>query len=82
MALLKLVFYGFLLYLGYKIIFDFIIPVSRASKQIKSKIREAQEQQRRFQQQQEQANARPQASQPEPKSPPSDAEYIDFEEVK
>lgn len=82
MALMKLIFYGFLIYLGYKIIFDFIIPVSRASRQIKSKIREAQEQQRRFQQQQEQANAKAQGPQPETKPAAPDAEYIDFEEVK
>ncbi len=79
MALLKLIFYGFVLYLLYKLIFHFIIPVSRATSQIKSKIREAQEQQRVEQEAQE-AAARQQYQRNT--VAPSDAEYIDYEEVK
>ena len=79
MGLFKLIFYGLLFYFLYKLIFDFIIPVSKATGQIKSKIREAQEQQRRFQEQQ-QSQSSQQFQQKE--APPSDAEYIDFEEVK
>jgi hypothetical protein len=75
--MIKLIFYGILIYLLYKLIFDFIIPVSRATGQIKSKIREAQEQQRRFQEQQQQDRQQFQKT-----DPPKDTEYIDYEEVR
>lgn len=75
---MKLIFYGILIYLLYKLIFDFIIPVSKATGQIKSKIREAQEQQRRFQEQQ-QANTRQQYEQ---KEASDKGDYIDYEEVR
>jgi uncharacterized membrane protein (DUF106 family) len=75
--LMKFIFYGILIWLLYKLVFDFIIPVSRATRQIKSKIREAQQQQQRFQ---EQRNMK--APQFQQKDPPADTEYIDYEEVK
>ena len=65
------------LYLLYKLIFDFIIPVSKATGQIKSKIREAQQQQSRFDEKQPETQSRFQKN-----DPPKDAEYIDYEEVK
>jgi hypothetical protein len=77
---MKFIFYGILIWLLYKLVFDFIIPVSRATRQIKSKIREAQEQQQRFQEQQDMK-----AAQFQKKNPPADTadtEYIDYEEVK
>jgi hypothetical protein len=77
--MVKLIFYGILIYVLYKLVFDFIIPVSRATGQIKSKIKEAQEQQRRSHEQQQQAETQQQFQQ---KTPPPDAEYIDFEEVR
>lgn len=78
--MLKIIIYGILFYFLYKLIFDFIIPVSRATKQIKTKIREAQqEQERRFQGQQQQAEKQQQFQKNEPAK---DTEYIDFEEVK
>jgi len=79
MALMKLIFYGLLIYLLYKLIFDFVIPVSKATGQIKSKIKEAQDQQRRYYEQQQQAEAQQQTQQ---STAPKDAEYIDFEEIK
>lgn len=79
MGLMKLVLYGLLLYFAYKLVFDFIIPVSKATRQIKSKIRQAQDQQRRFEEQQQQT----QRSQQEPQQRTAeDSEYIDYEEVK
>ena len=72
----KIIVYGFLLYLLYKFIFELVIPVSKATSQVKDKLREMQEQQR----QQQQAGPAPvQQTQP-PKD--RDADYIEFEEVK
>lgn len=76
--MIKLIFYGILFYVLYKLIFDFIIPVSKATGQIKSKIKEAQEQQRRYQEQQQAQ----QQQQYHAKEPSKHSEYIDFEEVK
>ncbi len=78
--MMKLIIWGIVIYLLYKFIFGFVIPVSRATRQIKSKIREAQANQQRFQEQQSQQAANQQFQRKEP--PPSDAEYIDYEEVK
>jgi sortase (surface protein transpeptidase) len=79
--MMKLIFWAILIYLLYRLIFGFIIPVSKATRQIKSKIREAQANQQRFQQQHQQNVPRQEQFQKnEPK--PSDSEYIDYEEVK
>jgi hypothetical protein len=71
----------FLLYLLYKFIFDFIIPVYESSKKIKSQFGEMQEKMKQnmnqFQQQQQQP------AQPTTEKPPQkEGDYIDFEEVK
>ena len=77
----KLIIYGILLYLLYKFVFELVIPVSKATTQVKDKIKEMQEQQMKQQQQQQaqaaQAQAQ-QAKQPEVKG----GDYIEFEEVK
>jgi hemolysin activation/secretion protein len=75
----KIIIYGFLLYLLYKFIFELVIPVSKATSQVKDKLREMQEQQQAQQhfQQQQQATA----SQPVPPKK-KDEDYIEFEEVK
>jgi F0F1-type ATP synthase membrane subunit b/b' len=77
--MIKLIFYGFLFYLLYKLIFDFIIPVSKATGQIKKNIRNAQAEQQQYYQQQNKPTAPDQTERP---TPHPDAEYIDFEEVK
>jgi len=60
-------------YLLYKLIFDFIIPVSRASSQVRSKLNQMhqQEQQTASTKKGSRANVRPAAE-----------DYIDFEEMK
>jgi hypothetical protein len=79
--MMKLILWGIFIYLLYKFIFGFVIPVSKATRQIKSKIREAQANQQRFQEQQNR-NA-PKQEQFQKQTPPAnDAEYIDYEEVK
>lgn len=68
----------FLIYLLYKFIFDFIIPVYESSKKIKKQFGEMQD---RMQQ-----DMRNYQNQPKPQSPPPGPEkkgdYIDFEEIK
>ena len=68
----------FLLYLLYKLIFDFIIPVYQTTKQVKKKMGEMQQQMNRQQQQQQQFTAPP----TETKSTSKNEDYIEFEEVK
>ena len=65
-----------IVYLLYKLIFDFIIPVSRASSQVRSKLNQMHQQQQQEQQTASTkkgsgANVRPAAE-----------DYIDFEEMK
>ena len=62
------------LYLLYKLIFDFIVPVSRASSHIRSKVNEM------HQQQQQQYNNQPANNKTHVQPPAED--YIDFEEIK
>ena len=75
--MIKLIFYGLVVYLIYKLIFELVIPVGKASSQMREKIQEMQNQQN-FQQQQAKTAAEPQHV-PKPKS---DKDYIEFEEVK
>lgn len=68
-----------MLYLLYKLIFDFIIPVYRTTKQMKNKMQDMQEHIRR---QYDQAqNNPPQQSETGKKSVAAD-DYIEFEEIK
>jgi len=82
--MIKLIFYGLVVYFIYKLVFEFVIPVSKASNQMREKLQQMQEQQR-FQQEQARAQAQAQAK-AEPvssaKSPSSDKDYIEFEEIK
>jgi len=70
----------FLIYLLYKFIFDFIIPVYESSKKIKKQFGEMQEkmQNNMNQYQNQQKTAQP----PPPKPVQKEGDYIDFEEVK
>jgi len=78
----SLLFYGFLVYLLYRLIFHFIIPIYRTTRQVKKSFKNMQDQMRQhsdpFGQRQSQN------SQPENKKPGTSkvGDYIDFEEVK
>lgn len=63
-------------YLLYKLIFDFILPVSRASSQIKNRMNEMHQQQ-----QNNYNSSKPNASS-QPNSKSHADEYIDYEEIK
>jgi heme exporter protein D len=75
----KIILYGFLLYLLYKFIFELVIPVTKATSQVKDKLREMQEQQQRAARQQEQ-QAEPQER--AQASGEKKGDYIEFEEIK
>ena len=77
MHLLRLIAELFVLYLSYKLVFDFILPIYRASKQMNRKMNDFQEK----------ANAN-RSNEPgndfqvKQKPPTDPKEYIDFEEIK
>ena len=86
--MMKLVFYGFLIYLLYKIIFDVVIPVRKGVKSVRQNMEEMQRKMAEAQQQN--TGNSPLTSQNTPNAAPKvptkaaekDADYIDFEELK
>ena len=70
----KIILYGFLLYLLYRFIFELVIPVSKATSQVKDKLREMQAQQEAQQQRQQATKAHPVEK--------KGGDYIEFEEIK
>lgn len=83
MNIFKVLFELFLFYLLYKLVFQFIIPVYRASKRMKDQVGEMQEKMQ--QQQQTQAFQQTKVSSEKAKTTSaktSSSDYIDFEEVK
>lgn len=89
MNLFRIVFELFALYLLYKLVFDFIIPVAKTTKQVKKQFSDMnasmQEQMKRqqAQQQQYQANNYSSAATTNTAAPTKkNDDYIDFEEIK
>jgi hypothetical protein len=73
-----------ILYLLYKLVFDFIVPVSRTTAQFRNHVnemRDRQQEQMRTQQQQNSSSGTKPASNKK-STTTTDGEYIDFEEVK
>ncbi len=77
MNIFKLIGELVVIYILYKIIFDFIIPLYNSTKQVKSKMAEMQE--RMKQQQRQQAASQPPVK---PVTKAAAEDYIDYEEVK
>ena len=77
----EIVFYAILVYLVYRFVFNFLIPVSQAGKQMKDQFRNVHEhmEQQANAARQQQAAAQPK---PAPKASETAGDYIDFEEVK
>jgi hypothetical protein len=73
-------FYAFLIYLAYRFIFHFIIPVYKTTRQVKKQFREMNSRMEDYVNQQR-ANQQPASPQPEVKKEQA-GDYIDFEEVK
>jgi len=78
--MLRYLFYAFLIYLAYRLIFHFIIPIYKTTKQVKKQFREmhSRMEDNINQQQANQQNMPPR--QEDKKAQAGD--YIDFEEVK
>jgi Sec-independent protein translocase protein TatA len=80
----KILLYILLAWFLYNLIFRFIIPVYRASRQMRKQFRQVQEQFQeaaRQQQQSAQASQTHQASSAQP-APHAPGDYIEFEEIK
>ena len=73
----RLIFELFLIYMLYKLIVDFIIPVYRATRTMKDAVRKAQDQMKN--QQYNQTTATTQKPEPQAKI---DHDYIDYEDVR
>jgi predicted Holliday junction resolvase-like endonuclease len=84
----KLLIYGFLIYLLYKLIFNVVLPVRKGVKTVRQNMEEMQRKMAEAQQQN--ANYTGFTNQNAPKEAPKvpkdsakkDADYIDFEELK
>ena len=84
----KLLIYGFLIYLLYKLVFNVVLPVRKGVKTVRQNMEEMQRKMAEAQQQN--ANYSGFTNQNAPKEAPKvpkdsakkDADYIDFEEVK
>ena len=78
--MLRFLFYAFLIYLAYRLVFHFIIPVYKTTRQVKKQFREmhSRMEDQMNQYQANQQNASP--HQENKKEPVGD--YIDFEELK
>ena len=80
MPMFKYLFWAVAIYFLVRFIFNFIIPVYRATRQMKSQVRDFQERMQGQQASQEgfsQSDAQKQS-----KSSVKEGEYIDFEEIK
>ena len=79
MPMFKYLFWAVAIYFLVRFIFNFIIPVYRATRQMKSQVRDFQE---RMQGQPSQEGFAQSDAQKQSKSSVKEGEYIDFEEIK
>jgi Sec-independent protein translocase protein TatA len=78
--MLRYLFYAFLIYLTYRLIFHFIIPIYKTTKQVKKQFREMHS---RMEDNINQQQANQQTVPPTQEDKKAQAgDYIDFEEVK
>ena len=80
MSILRVLFELFVLYLVYKLIFDFIIPVYQTTRQVKQKVGEMQQKMNEHMKQQQTSQFSDKDKADKPK--PGKEDYIEFEEVK
>ncbi len=79
MNIFRFAFELFVLYIVYKAVVDFIIPIYRTTKQMKGKMAEMQE---RMSQQQRQTNFNSTTPQQQASRKSNNEDYIDYEEIK
>lgn len=75
--MLKIIIWGCVLYLLYKFVFDLVVPIGKATSEMKQKINAMQQEQQQFS-----SNNHQSASGSKHNTPNEEGEYIDFEEVK
>ena len=80
--ILRFLFYAFLIYLAYKLVFDFIIPVYPTTRKIKKGFREMQEKMNAGMQGQQPGQPVSGKTTSKTSTPAAQGDYIDFEEVK
>jgi sortase (surface protein transpeptidase) len=80
MSIFRVIFELFVLYLLYKLVFDFIIPVYQTTKSVKQKMGEMQQKMNEQAKQQQASQFKAASKDEAPKSGKHD--YIEFEEVK
>ena len=78
--MLRYLLYAFLIYLAYRLVFHFIIPIYKTTKQVKKQFREMHSRMEDNINQQ-QANQQTMPPKQEDKKAPA-GDYIDFEELK
>ncbi|HKC35949.1 MAG TPA: hypothetical protein VKB95_07795 [Chitinophagaceae bacterium] len=78
--MLRYLFYAFLIYLAYRLVFHFIIPIYKTTRQVKKQFSEMHG---RMEDHMNQQQAHQQTSTPSPENKKEQAgDYIDFEELK
>ena len=78
--MLRFLFYAFLIYLAYRLVFHFIIPVYKTTRQVKKQFREMHS---RMEDQMNQYQPNQQSPTPQTENKKEQVgDYIDFEEVK
>jgi hypothetical protein len=81
MTILGFLFLVFVLYLGYRLLFDFIIPVYRTTKRVRKSFREMHERMNQHTEQYQQRENYTKQNQSNTNKG-SSGDYIDFEEIK
>ena len=82
MNILRILFELFVLYMVYKLVFDFIIPVYRTTKQVKKQFGDMSAQMQEKMNQQQKAYSNSSSPVKEQKTTSTKDDYIEFEEVK
>lgn len=77
--LFRILLWGLLFYVAYKFIFDFLVPVITATRQVKKQVREFQT---RMQEQEKESPGQSGFAKTTHNNPVSKEDYIDFEEIK
>lgn len=81
MSAMKIILYALLIWFLYNLVFRFIVPIYRASRQMKRQFNQVREKMEEEQRRQQAASSQGFQESQKPKAPPA-GDYIDFEEVK
>lgn len=80
--MLRYVFYALLIYMAYRLVFNFIIPVAIATRKVRKQFKQAKQQMEQMQQQHYQQQQAPFDQAKKAQTKPAADDYIDFEEIK